>query len=157
MKKQLNEIKRMQQLAGVINESQLGEEQYAEPMVMIQNIVDNWADGGIDAEAAMTRIDKILQGKYEDESGEGFMNENQLVGNLFSSTEDNEYEWNESNMINVIRSMGYDDPEEVANEIATISSPYDFLEMMRNKTGNKDLDIADLTLDMFKQSVKDEF
>ena len=41
---------------------------------MIQNIVDNWSDGGIDAEAAMTRIDKILISNYEDESGEGFDN-----------------------------------------------------------------------------------
>jgi hypothetical protein len=28
---------------------------------------------------------------------------------------------------------------------------------MRNKMGDEDLDITDLTLDMFKQSVKDEF
>jgi hypothetical protein len=34
---------------------------------LIQNIVDNWSDGGIDAEPAMTRIDKILQGNLEDE------------------------------------------------------------------------------------------
>ena len=49
-------------------------EKYAEPIVMIQNIVDNWSDGGIDAEAAMIRIDKILISNYEDESGEGFDN-----------------------------------------------------------------------------------
>jgi hypothetical protein len=57
---------------GSMKESQVNEEQYAKPIVMIQNIVDNWADGGIDAEPAMTRIDKILQGDYEDESGEGY-------------------------------------------------------------------------------------
>jgi hypothetical protein len=57
---------------GSMKKSQVNEEQYAEPIVMIQNIVDNWADGGIDAEPAMTRIDKILQGNYEDESGEGY-------------------------------------------------------------------------------------
>jgi hypothetical protein len=68
-----------------------------------------------------------------------------------------EYEWNEPNVINIIKSMGYNDPEEVANEILTISSPDDFLKMMRNKTGDEDLDITDLTLDMFKQSIKDEF
>jgi hypothetical protein len=60
---------------GSMKESQVNEEQYAEPIVMIQNIVDNWADGGIDAEPAMTRIDKILQGDYEDESGEGYEDE----------------------------------------------------------------------------------
>ena len=57
-----------------ISENSVNEEKYAEPIVMIQNIVDNWSDGGIDAEAAMTRIDKILIGNYEDESGEGFDN-----------------------------------------------------------------------------------
>jgi hypothetical protein len=66
------EFKKMQKLAGLITENQINEDQYAEPIVMIQNIVDNWADGGIDAEPAMIRIDKILQGNYEDESGEGF-------------------------------------------------------------------------------------
>jgi hypothetical protein len=54
------------------NAEGLNEEKYAEPMVMIQNIVDNWSDGGIDAEPAMMRINKILMGNYEDESGEGF-------------------------------------------------------------------------------------
>ena len=57
-----------------ISENSVNEEKYAEPIVMIQNIVDNWSDGGIDAEAAMTRIDKILISNYEDESGEGFDN-----------------------------------------------------------------------------------
>jgi hypothetical protein len=66
------EFYKMQKLAGLITENQVNEDQYAEPIVMIQNIVDNWADGGIDAEPAMIRIDKILQGNYEDESGEGF-------------------------------------------------------------------------------------
>ena len=57
-----------------ISKNSVNEEKYAEPIVMIQNIVDNWSDGGIDAEAAMTRIDKILISNYEDESGEGFDN-----------------------------------------------------------------------------------
>lgn len=82
MKQQLNEIKKMQRIAGLITESEyqesLNEEQYAEPMIMIQNIVDNFFDGGIDAEAAMTRIEKILQGNYEDyedENGEDSLDE----------------------------------------------------------------------------------
>jgi hypothetical protein len=66
------EFLKMQKLAGLITENQVNEEKYAEPIVMIQNIVDNWSDGGIDAEPAMMRIDKILMGNYEDESGEGF-------------------------------------------------------------------------------------
>jgi len=89
------------------------------------------------------------------------LNENQLIGNLFNPIEDEDgmidYEWNDSNVIDVIKNMGYSDSEEIAKEITTISSPYDFLEMMRNKIGDEDLDITDLTLDMFKQSIKDEF
>jgi hypothetical protein len=34
---------------------------------LIQNIIDNWSDGGIDAEPAMMRIDKILMGDMSDE------------------------------------------------------------------------------------------
>ena len=58
----------------LISENSVNEEKYTEPIVMIQNIIDNWSDSGIDAEAAMTRIDKILISNYEDESGEGFDN-----------------------------------------------------------------------------------
>lgn len=74
------EFLKMQKIAGLITESQINEEQYAEPMVMIQNIVDNWSDGGIDAEPAMIRIDKILQDNFEDEDGEGFIDEGAMIG-----------------------------------------------------------------------------
>jgi len=73
------EFLKMQKLAGLITENQMNEEQYAEPMVMIQNIVDNWSDGGIDAEPAMIRIDKILQDNFEDEDGEGFIDEGAMM------------------------------------------------------------------------------
>ena len=73
------EFLKMQKLAGLITENQVNEEQYAEPIVMIQNIVDNWADGGIDPEPAMIRIDKILQGNFEDEDEEGFINEGATI------------------------------------------------------------------------------
>ncbi len=81
------EFLKMQKLAGLITESQMNEKQYAEPMIMIQNIVDNWADGGIDAEPAMIRIDKILQGNFEDEDGEGFISEDTMMDN--SESKDN--------------------------------------------------------------------
>ena len=115
MKKQINEIKRMQQLAGILKESQLNE------------ISDN----------------------------------DQQIGILFHPEEDSDgmidYIWNEDKVIDVIRSMGYEDAEEVAKEVMTLADPYDELEMFRNKTGDSDLDITDLTVGMFKQSVKDEF
>ena len=68
-----------------------------------------------------------------------------------------DYFYDESKVIEVIRSLGYDDAEEIAKEVLTISSPSDELEFMRNKTGNPDLQITDLTVGMFKQGIKDEF
>jgi len=89
------------------------------------------------------------------------LNEEQALGTLFAPEEDEdgmiEYYWNNDKVIDIIKNMGYDDPEEIAKEITTISSPYDFLEMMRNKIGDEDLDITDITLDMFMQSIEKEF
>jgi hypothetical protein len=39
----------------------------------------------------------------------------------------------------------------------TVSSPEDELEFMRNKTGDSDMQIEDLTIGMFKQGIEDEF
>jgi hypothetical protein len=98
----------------------------------------------------------ITEGQYK-----AMLNEEQALGTLFTPEEDEEgmieYYWNDNKVIDVIRNMGYDDPEEIAKEVTTVSSPYDFLEMMRNKIGDKDLDITEITLDMFRQSVEDEF
>jgi predicted RNA-binding protein with RPS1 domain len=53
---------------GYDEESQLNENiSDIQKTQLIQNIVDNWSDGGIDADAAMTRIDKILMDNLEDE------------------------------------------------------------------------------------------
>jgi hypothetical protein len=85
----------------------------------------------------------------------------QALGILFHSEEDEDgmidYFYDEDKVIEVIRSLGYDDAEEIAKEVLTISSPSDELEFMRNKTDNPDLDITDLTVGMFKQSIEDEF
>ena len=98
----------------------------------------------------------ITEGQYK-----AMLNEEQALGTLFTPEEDEEgmieYYWNDNKVIDVIRNMGYDDPEEIAKEVTTVSSPHDFLEMMRNKMGDKDLDITEITLDMFRQSVEDEF
>jgi hypothetical protein len=88
-------------------------------------------------------------------------NETKQIGLLFNVIEDEdgliEYEWNENNMIEIIKNMGYVDPEEIAKEIMTISSPDDELQMMRRIMNNQDLDITDLTIEMFKASVLNEF
>ena len=87
--------------------------------------------------------------------------ENLLMGNLITFVEDVggiiEYEWKRKEIINVIKEMGYTDANEIANEVITLADPYDFLEMMRNKNNVEDLDILELTIDMFKESIRDEF
>jgi hypothetical protein len=125
MKKQLNEIKRMQFIAGILKESQLNEEQYAEPIVMIQNIVDNWADGGIDAEPAMTRIDKILQGNYEDESGEGFINENETADELFQMFKDEDLlndrrEYDVEDLMSAYPGLSKEEAEKLKNKLQNV-------------------------------------
>jgi hypothetical protein len=98
----------------------------------------------------------ITEGQYKAK-----LNEEQALGILFIPEEDEdgmiEYYWNDNKVIDVIRNMGYDDPEEIAKEVTTVSSPHDFLEMMRNKMGDQDLDITEITLDMFRQSIENEF
>jgi hypothetical protein len=98
----------------------------------------------------------ITEGEYQVK-----LNEEQALGTLFTPEEDEdgmiEYYWDDNKVIDVIRNMGYDDPEEIAKEVTTVSSPYDFLEMIKNKMGDKDLDITDITLDMFRQSIENEF
>ncbi len=93
----------------------------------------------------------ITEGEYNAK-----MNENQALGTLFYE-EDGDYFYNEDKLIELIRNMGYDDAEEIANEIMTISSPEDDLEMFRNKYNQPDLGMEDITLNMIKKSIEDEF
>ena len=93
----------------------------------------------------------ITEGEYNAQ-----MNENQALGTLFYE-EDGDYFYNEDKLIELIRNMGYDDAEEIANEIMTISSPEDDLEMFRNKYNQPDLGMEGITLDMIKKSIEDEF
>ena len=85
----------------------------------------------------------------------------QSLGFLFYPEEDADgmidYVYDEDKVIEVIRSLGYDDAEEIAKEVMTVSSPEDELEFMRNKTGDSDMQIEDLTIGMFKQGIEDEF
>jgi predicted metalloendopeptidase len=45
----------------------------------------------------------------------------------------------------------------IIGSLKFLPPPFDELEFMRNKTDNPDLDITDLTVGMFKQSIEDEF
>lgn len=85
----------------------------------------------------------------------------QSIGFLFRPEEDEDgmidYVYDKDKVIEVIRSLGYNDAEEIAKEVLTISSPEDELELMRNKTGDPDLQITDLTVGMFKQGIEAGF
>jgi len=80
-------------------------------------------------------------------------NQDQVMGYIFNNSE----EWNDENVISTIKDMGYDDAEEITKEITTTTSPEDFLNNMRIKMGIDNLQFSDLTLDMFKQSIEDNF
>ena len=62
------EFKKMQKLAGVITENQINENENYDPNRMLQLIemyVGNYADEGMSAEAAIQKIDELLQGNLD--------------------------------------------------------------------------------------------
>ncbi len=165
------ETLRMQMLAGVITESEYKAK--LEEATQKDSLNEHYVAGGIVGIGAINQIPSRAKADYEtafehflgqkyginEEMNE--VEEEQALGTLFTPEEEEdgmiEYYWNDNKVIDVIRNMGYDDPEEIAKEVTTVSSPHDFLEMMRNKMGDKDLDITEITLDMFRQSVEDGF
>ena len=169
-----NETLRMQMLAGVITESEyIAAINQETEDTQKDSLNEHYVEGGIVGIGAINQIPSREKANYEtafehflgqkyginEEMNE--VEEEQALGTLFTPEEEEdgmiEYYWNDNKVIDVIRNMGYDDPEEIAKEVTTVSSPHDFLEMMRNKMGDKDLDITEITLDMFRQSVEDEF
>jgi hypothetical protein len=86
---------------------------------------------------------------------------NLALGNLFYPEEDEEgmieYYYDENKLVEFIKKLGYKDAEEIANEIMTISSPHNDLEMYRRIYNDPDLDMAEITLDMMKKSIENEF
>lgn len=98
----------------------------------------------------------ITEGQYKSQ-----LNENQALGNLFYPEEDEEgiieYYYDKNKLVEFIKNLGYEDVEEVAGEIMTISSPYDDLERYRRIYNDPDLDMTEVTLDMVKKSIEDEF
>ena len=104
----------------------------------------------------------LAEGKLLKEEQESNIDDNmQSLGFLFRPEEDEDgmidYVYDKDKVIEVIRSLGYNDAEEIANEVMTISSPEDELEFERNKTGDPDMQIEDLTVGMFKQGIEAEF
>ena len=70
MKKQIlsEEIKRMQELAGIVTENRVNEESYPPKKILelVEMYVDNYFDEGMTAEATLKKVDEILQGKLDD-------------------------------------------------------------------------------------------
>jgi hypothetical protein len=127
MKQQINEVKRMQQLAGLIKESQLNEiENYFFPTSS-----DN---------------DKALGILFQPNDDE-------------EEVEETPYMWDEDNIFNLVKDMGYEDYQDVAGETIHYTSPGDIDEMtmFRNLTGNPNLQPEDITIGMFKQSIEYHF
>jgi hypothetical protein len=108
----INEIKRMQQLAGLINESL--------PFFISDD-------------------DKAL-------------------GTLFHPGADG-FEWDEENVYDLVKDMGYKDYDDVAGETMHYTSPgdRDEMTMFRNLSGNPNLQPEDITIGMFKQSIEHHF
>jgi hypothetical protein len=68
MKKPLNEsFIRMQKIAGIVTENQLNEEEYSSDKMieLVKMYVDNYFDEGMGAEAALRKLDEILDGKLD--------------------------------------------------------------------------------------------
>jgi hypothetical protein len=68
MKQPLNEsFIRMQKIAGIVTENQINEESYSSDKMieLVKMYVDNYFDEGIEAEAALHKLDEILDGKLD--------------------------------------------------------------------------------------------
>jgi hypothetical protein len=68
MKKPLNEsFIRMQKIAGIVTENQINEESYSSDKMieLVKMYVDNYFDEGMGAEAALRKLDEILDGKLD--------------------------------------------------------------------------------------------
>ena len=69
MKKQIlsKELKRMQKIAGIVTENQINEESYSSDKMieLVKMYVDNYFDEGMGADAALRKLDEILDGKLD--------------------------------------------------------------------------------------------
>ena len=74
---------------------------------------------------------QMLAGVITESEYKAKLNEEQALGTLFTFEEDEdgmiEYYWNDNKVIDIIRNLGYSDPEEIAKEITTTSAPYAFV------------------------------
>ena len=57
----------MQKIAGIVTENQINEESYSSDKMieLVKMYVDNYFDEGMGAEAALRKLDEILDGKLD--------------------------------------------------------------------------------------------
>jgi len=87
------------------------------------------------------------------------------LGILFHPNDDMEeanetpYVWDHNAYENLVKSMGYEDYEDVAGEMTHYFAPGDNDEMrvMRNLIGNPNLQPTDLTIGMYKKAIRSEY
>jgi len=92
---------------------------------------------------------------------ENVMYDNKALGVLFNRTndEDSPYEWDETNITELVKNMGYEDYEEIVKELIHYNSPGNEDEMliMRTFTGDDNLKVEDITIGMYVENIKKEF
>jgi hypothetical protein len=108
----------------------------------------------------------ITEGQYKARLNEAMFDDNaKALGILFQSNEDEEereftpYEWDREAVTDLIKSMGYEDYEEVASEFTHYFSPgdEDEIRIFRAQENNPELEPTDLTIGMYKRSIEKEF
>ena len=110
---------------------------------------------------------KVIEDFYEKPEDESLLNEDifndedKALGTLFYPNEDEEgtYMYDDNAVVNLVKSMGYEDYEEVAKEFTHYFSPGDEDEMriFRAQENNPKLQPTDLTIGMYKKNIEKEF
>ena len=116
-----------------------------------------------------TMAKQLIKEAYRMQQLAGLINESQLnevndddkaLGILFHPSEDeDEYEWDTIAYSNLVKSMGYEDYEDVAGEMTYNIDPAGEEEMriFRKNLGYPNLKPKDLTIGMYKQAIEKEF
>ena len=102
----------------------------------------------------------ITESQYKDRIDENtFNDEDKALGILFHPDEDDRYTYDVNAVANLIKSMGYEDYEDVAGDFTHYFSPGDEDEMriFRAQENNPELQPTDLTIGMYKKNIEKEF
>ena len=104
----------------------------------------------------------ITESEYAAKLNEDMFDDNaKALGILFYPSEDEEdgYTYDTDAVTNLVKSMGYEDYEDVAGEFIHYFSPGDEDEMriFRAQENNPELEPTDLTIGMYKKNIEKEF